>query len=362
MQSTFANDKPFNSLPLLPPIKEVETIRTLKKAISARVAISELRATGSKIPNQSILIRALTLQEAKLSSEIENIVTTNDKLYRELSEQSPNPDPQTKEVLGYQDALWMGYQHLQEGGFLNTNLFIEIVQTIRRVQSGIRTMHGTHIVSSKTSEIIYTPPIGEKQIRDMLFNLSEFLYQEDGIDPLIKMAIAHYQFEAIHPFTDGNGRTGRVINILYLIHSGLLDLPTLYLSKYIIQNKSRYYECLRAVTESGDWEDWILYLLDAVEVMALETRDRMARIHEAMLHAIEITRAQKPKIYRRELIELIFEQPYTRISSIEKAGIVKRDAAAAYLRELEEIGVLKQLKQGRELLFLNTRLMDILVK
>lgn len=358
----FQRDKPFNSLPLLPPISEIETKRTLKKAISANRALAELKGIGDLIPNQAMLVRSIVLQEAKISSEIENIVTTNDKLYRALSEEGKEFDPQTKEVLGYEQALWHGYQQLKEGEFFNTRFFIELMQTIRRIDIGIRTMPGTQVVSSRTGNVIYTPPQGEKQIRDLLQNLSEYLYSADETDPLIKMAVMHYQFEAIHPFADGNGRTGRVLNILYLIHEKLLDVPILYLSHYIIEKKNEYYLGLRKVTEDGAWEDWIIFILDAIETMSTEAKQRILAIRQALNAAIELTRTLKPKIYRKELIELIFQQPYTRITAIEQSGIAKRDAATRYLKELEEIGLLQSFKSGRELLYLNKSLLNLLVK
>ena len=360
--ATFQAGTPFNSIPRLPPKTQVETLRTLKKAISANRAVAELRAVGNLIPNQSLLLRSIVLQEAKQSSEIENIVTTNDKLYQAFGNDMKNVNHATKEVLSYESALWSGYQNLQHGGFLNTRLFIDIVQTIRQAEVGIRTMPGTHIANSITGKIVYTPPSGESLIRDLLQNLSEYIYAEDDIDALIKMAVLHYQFEAIHPFSDGNGRTGRVLNILYLIHAGVLDIPVLYLSRYIIRNKSDYYEGLRRVTEKGEWEDWILYMLDAVEVMARESRDKVVRIRSAIETAIDQVKAELPRIYSKDLVELLFEQPYIRIQSIVAAGIAQRQTAAEYLKELASKDILHAVKVGRETLYVNRNLLAILAE
>ncbi len=353
---------PFNQLPLLPPSVELETKRTLKKAISANKALAELRTAGDLIPNQALIIRAILLQEAKLSSEIENIVTTNDELYRAFSDDPEKTDSSTKEVLRYEESLWHGFQHLRKNGLLSSNLFVEIARIIKEHDVNVRKLPGTRVANRRTGEPIYAPPEGEALIRSLLDNLSQYLYADDDIDPLIKMAVAHYQFEAIHPFHDGNGRTGRVINILYLIEQDLLRIPTLYLSRYIIQNKGAYYEGLRRVTEEQAWEDWIVYMLDGIEQTATDTKNRIVSIRNAILETIEKGKLEMQKGYSKELIELIFQQPYTRISSLESAGIAKRDAASSYLRELARIGFLRRFKYGREMLYVNDKLLDILVR
>ncbi len=243
----FNAEMPYYDLPLLPPRVELETVRTLKRAIGANKALAELKGVGGLIPNQSILLRSILLQEAKLSSEVENIFTTDDKLYKAFSENNKQVDPHTKEVLRYEEALWHGYRQLRQRP-LTTSLFVEIVNIIVQNESGIRKMPGTRIVNSITNETIYTPPDGEERLRNLLCNLEEFVYAEGDLDPLIRLAVMHYQFEAIHPFGDGNGRTGRIINILYLISQGLLEIPVLYLSRYIIERKSAYYRGLKAVT------------------------------------------------------------------------------------------------------------------
>lgn len=356
-----ASYQPHNKLPGLPPSVDIETKAVLKKAISANKALAELRIAGELVPNQAILLRAIMLQEAKMSSEIENIVTSNDELYQAFDQIPDHSDPATKEVIRYEEALWHGFNQItQESGVLSARLFVEIARLIKDKGIDIRRMPGTRIANGRTGETIYTPPVGEKRIRDLLDDLSEYLYAEDDVDPLIKMAVAHYQFEAIHPFVDGNGRTGRILNILYLVERGLLDVPVLYLSRYIIQRKGDYYVGLRRVTDEDAWEDWVLYMLDAIEQTALDTKSRLLAIREALIESVDRARREMRRGYSKELIELIFLQPYTRISALEKAGIAKRDAASMYLRELERIGLLTSVKKGREVLYLNVRLMHLL--
>lgn len=352
--------RPYNELPALPPSTQLETIRTLKKAISANMALAELRVAGDLIPNQSILLRSILLQEAKMSSEIENIVTTNDELYRAFSEDADRADPSTKEVLRYERALWTGWNELRKGRKFSVELFIEIARIIKQEAIGIRSGAGTQIVNRHTGEAIYVPPVGEAIIREKLENLVSYFYANDGIDPLIKMAAAHYQFEAIHPFPDGNGRTGRVLNILYLVSQNLLSIPVLYLSCYIIGNKRPYYQGLRRVTEEGAWEEWILYMLDGMEQTAIATKDKILSIREAIGEATAKARTEMNRGYSKELIELVFEQPYTRISFLEQQGIAKRDTASAYLKDLVRLGILRGVKHGRERLYINLKLLRLL--
>jgi Fic family protein len=359
----FIPDKPYNGLPMLPPKAEVETKATLKKVISAGRALAELKGLGGTIPNQTILVNSIILQEAKASSEIENIVTTHDALFQAFSAKTSQIDLATKEVLRYREALWEGFSALKKRPLLTTNLFIRIVQTIRANKAGIRNTPGTKVANSKTGDVVFTPPEGENIIRNMLKNLEDYIHAEDEVDSLIKLALIHYQFEAIHPFTDGNGRTGRILNILYLTQNHLLDLPVLYLSKYIIEQKSDYYRLLRAVTEHQVWEPWILYMLDAVEQTALYTRDKILAIRALLIKTLEFTKDNLPsRVYSKDLIELLFSRPYTKAQFLVDAGIVKRQAAAEYLKILEEIGVLSSQKVGKENLYLNTKLYEILSK
>ena len=360
---SFDPEKPYNDLPLLPPKVEIETRTILKKAISAGRALAELKGLGETIPNQAILVNSIILQEAKASSEIENIITTHDALFRAFSAKTGQIDPATKEVLRYREALWEGFSSLKDRPLLTTNLFIRIVQTIRANRAGIRNTPGTKVANAATGEVVFTPPEGDDIIRDKLKNLEDYIHADDEVDPLIKLALIHYQFEAIHPFTDGNGRTGRILNILYLTQKHLLDLPVLYLSKYIIEQKSDYYRLLRGVTEHQEWEPWILYLLDAVEQTALFTRDKILSIRELLIKTLEFTKENLPsRVYSKDLIELLFHQPYTKTNFLVDEGIAERKTAANYLKQLEKIGILQVQKVGKENLYLNKELFEVLSK
>lgn len=352
---------PFNSLPLLPPQADLETRPILRKLATASRALAELKGVARTIPNQTILINSLTLQEAKASSEIENIVTTNDELYKGFSASTGAIDPATKEVLRYREALGHGLRLMQKKGELTTSLFEEVVRRITQDGAGIRKAPGTVIWDEKSGKTLYTPPEGEKLIRDLLANLEQYVGTTDHVDPLVKLGVIHYQFEAIHPFSDGNGRVGRILGILYLVQQKLLDQPILYLSRYIIEHKSRYYALLRAVTERGSWEEWILYMLEAVEQTARLTRDRIVLIRDLLEDTLVRARAELPKrVYSKELIELLFHQPYTKTQFVVAAGLAERKTATEYLRELEKAGVLKSEKVGKEVLFLNVKLFRLL--
>ena len=351
-------EKAYNNLPLLPPNVEVETKKILKQAITSNKILAELKGRADEIPNQSMLVNAITLQEAKDSSEIENIVTTQDTLYKAFSSNISTTDAQTKEVLRYRQALWEGYTDLSQRP-LSTNSFIQIVQTIKENDSSIRNAPGTKITSNNTT--IYTPPEGESVIRNLLKNLEDYIHAEDDIDLLIKLAIMHYQFEAIHPFFDGNGRTGRVINMLFMVENGLLDTPILYLSKYIIENKNEYYTNLRGVTENSAWETWILFILKGIEETARYTLDKINSINSLMQETIVFAKEKLPaRVYSKELIELLFEQPYCKVKYLVDKDIAKRQTAAEYLNELEAIGILKSQKVGVENLYLNVKLVEVL--
>ena len=353
--------KPYNQLPQLPPKGDIETPAILKKTISAGRALAELKGIGSTIPNQSILINTIALQEAKSSSEIENIVTTNDALFKAFTTQSPQVDAATKEVLRYREALWEAFSTLKKRPVITTNLLIKLVQIIKQNQAGIRNAPGTAIANASTGEVLYTPPEGEKIIRDKLKNLEDYIHEEDSTDPLVKLSVIHYQFEAIHPFFDGNGRTGRILCILFLIHRELLDLPVLYLSKAIIESKSDYYRLLREVTAKGAWEPWILYMLGVIEKTAVHTRKKIVDIRELLNKTLEDAKKQLPsRVYSKELIELLFHQPYTKGQFLVDAGIAERQTAAEYLKELEKAGILKAHKIGRENLYLNVKLYRLL--
>lgn len=357
---TFDRSRPYNDLPLLPPAEEIESKAVLKQAIAANRMLANLRGLAAQIPNQGVLINSIVLQEARLSSEIENIVTTNDELYRADADPEGKTDPHTKEVLRYRQALNYGFRELARRP-LTTNLFIDIVRIIKEVELGVRRVPGTSLKNS-LGEVIYTPPEGEAVIRDKLSNLEQFIHAEDGLDPLVKMAVMHYQFEAIHPFEDGNGRTGRILNLLYLVEQGLLDIPVLFLSRHIIANRAQYYEGLRGVTERQDWETWILYMLRAVESTAQQTFDQVTRIRELMELVRKQIQEQAPGIYSKDLVEVIFRQPYTKIQFLVDAGIAKRQTASTYLKTLSNLGFLRSIKQGREMFYINDALFAELVK
>ena len=355
--------KPYNDLPLLPPKADIETKPILKKTIGAGRALAELKGLGETIPNQSILINSLILQEAKASSEIENIITTEDALFRAFTAATTQIDPATKEVLRYREALWEGYNMLKKNNLLTTNLFIKVYQIIKQNKSGIRNTPGTKIKNVSIGEIVFTPPEGERTIRDKLSNLEKYIHKENSVDSLIKLAIIHYQFETIHPFTDGNGRTGRILNTLYLVQKGLLDFPVLYLSKYIIEKKADYYRLLRRVTEYGEWEPWILYILDGIEKTSTFTKNKIIQIRGLLEDTMSMAKKRLPeRVYSKELIELLFNQPYTKGEFLVGEGIAERKTAAAYLKELEKVGILKKHRIGKENLFLNVRLYKLLSK
>jgi Fic family protein len=358
---TFNPQKPYNDLPPLPPKIEFETKAVLKKAIRASRALAELKGRGDTIPNQTILINSLVLQEAKDSSEVENVITTNDRLFRAFSAQKGPQDSATKEVLHYRQALWEGYKDLKQKRVLATRQFLKVVQTIKENKEGIRKYPGTKLTVDGTNKIIFTPPAGEAIIKHKLKDLEKFIRAKDGIDSLVKLALVHYQFEAIHPFPDGNGRTGRILNILFLVYKELLDYPVLYLSKYIIRNKAKYYQLLQGVTEKKEWEPWILYMLDGVEQSAIFTRDKIVQIKVLMDETLEFAKKRLPdKVYSKELIELLFQQLYTKVKFLVEADIARRQTASVYLKELEKIGTLKSQKIGREILYLNVKLFKLL--
>ena len=357
----FKKDKPYNELPLLPPQTDLNSRAILRKAISAHKNLAELKGVAHIIPNQTVLINSIILREARLSSEIENVVTTDDKLYKAFASSAKNVDPQTKEVLHYREALWTGYNELKGRRLLATNLFIKTFNIIKQTNERVRNTPGTRIINGRGS-LVYSPPEGEDLIIEKLKNLDEFIHNDqDKFDPLVKLAVIHYQFEAIHPFTDGNGRTGRIINVLYLVYKRLLDLPILYLSRYIIQYKAQYYRLLRNVTAKNEWGPWILYMLDAVEKTSLETKKKILRIKDLMDQTLKDAREKLPSyVYSKELVELLFEQPYCKVQFVVDKGIAKRQRASVYLMELERIGILTKKKVGKENLFLNLKFYRLL--
>ncbi|MDA1371522.1 MAG: Fic family protein [Proteobacteria bacterium] len=353
-------EKPYNALPLLPPKAELETRPVLKQCINARAALAELKQSALRIPNQAVLMNNLPLLEARDSSEIENIVTTTDRLFQ-FAHSDAGADPATREVLRYRSALYKGWEQTKKRP-LNTNLAESLCSVIKDLPMRVRKVPGTKLGNQKTGKTICTPPDGEKRLRDLLTNRERMQHEQEELDPLVRMAVAHYQFGAIHPFTDGNGRTGRLLNILYLVQQGLIDLPILYLSRYINAHRNAYYDGLIAVTRDEAWESWLLFMLNAVTDTATWTNGKIAAIHQLAEHTAQHVRTTLPKIYTRELVDMIFEQPYCRIDNLVSAGIAKRQTASEYLKRLTEIGVLKEQKASRELLFIHPKLITLLTR
>ncbi|MCK5477618.1 MAG: Fic family protein [Methylococcales bacterium] len=352
--------QPYQQLPALPPQQDIESKTILRQCITARSALAELNQAAKIIPNQAILINTLPLLEAKSSSEIENIVTTMDKLFQ-FADDGNVADSATKEALRYRTALYEGYKALEDRP-LSTNTAVAICSQIKGTEMQIRRVSGTALVNAQTKDVIYTPPEGEDLLREKLANWESFIHGEADLEPLVRLAVAHYQFEAIHPFTDGNGRTGRIINTLFLIQEGLLSLPILYLSRYIIQNKQDYYRLLLEVTEYQNWEGWILFILKGIEETAQWTNAKIDSLVQLENHTRDYVQEKLPKIYTRELIEVLFEQPYCRIGNLVAKNVVKRQTASVYLKQLCEISVLVEQEVGREKIFVHPKLMKILTQ
>ena len=355
----FNKSRPYNDLPLLPPKAELETKEILTKTIRASRALAQLNGAIRNLPNPSLFLDTLHLQEAKASSEIENIITTNDDLYQAVVADKKFDNPATKEVISYKEAIWLGFSRLEQQPFITTNLCIELVQCIKQNTAGIRTTPGTTL-SNAQGEVIYTPPSGEQVIREKMANLETFINENDSIDPLIKMAISHYQFEAIHPFSDGNGRTGRILLLLQLKLEKLLDVPALFLSEYIIEHKDMYYAGLRSVTENNDWSKFILYMLDMVETTAIKGLERLESIIQLMETTGQEIKEKLPKVYSKDLVEVIFKLPYTKRQNLIDIDLGTPKTVGNYLIALEEKGFLKSVRVGKEKLYLNPSLMNIL--
>ncbi|MCY2949656.1 MAG: Fic family protein [Planctomycetota bacterium] len=351
-------EAPYNELPLLPPTADLETKDILKQCITARAALAELKQAAELIPNQGMLINTVPLLEAQASSEIENIVTTTDRLFQ-FRNADDHADPATKEALRYSHALLEAFREMTRRP-LSTSTAEQVCSIIKGKEMLVRRVPGTAL--SRGEEIIYTPPVGEDRLRKLLANWEKFLHDSRDLDPLIRMSVGHYQFEAIHPFTDGNGRTGRVLNGLFLIQESLLTLPILYLSRFIIQNKADYYRLLRKVTSHNAWEEWVLYMLRGVEETAYWTTAKIGAIRKLTSLTAEHMKAKASKIYSLELVHLIFEMPYCRIQNLVEAKICERQAASRYLKQLVEIGVLEEQAAGREKVFLHPKLLTLLTR
>ncbi len=345
----------------LPADNEIETKRVLKSLPAAHAALAELKGIAASMPDQSILINTLGLQEARDSSAIENIFTTNDDLYK--SELNPRSyiSLNAKEVQNYIAATRTGFDLISESSLLTTRTIIKIQETLEGNKAGFRKLPGTTIKNSYTGEIIYTPPQDPQEIRNLMTRLEKFINDKEltDFDPLVKMAIIHYQFESIHPFYDGNGRTGRIINILYLILEKLLNLPILYLSSYIIRNKSDYYRLLQEVRTRNNWEEWLLFMIKAVEYTSRETIDLIIKIRELMMH-YKYTLRNNYKFYSQDLLNNLFKHPYTKIEFIQRDLNVSRITAANYLNQLSDDKLLTKKKLGTANYYINDPLFRLL--
>ncbi|MEO5535095.1 MAG: Fic family protein [Pseudolysinimonas sp.] len=352
--------EPYNDLPPLPPDVEVETREVLKATIEARAALAALDQAARRITNPTVLINAIPLLEAQASSEIENIVTTTDELFRYAHDEASATNPATKETLSYRSALFAGVRLIQSRP-LSATTASEICTAVKSREMSVRRLPGTFIGNPVTQAAIYTPPIGEARIREKLSDWEKYIHARNGIDPLVVMALAHYQFEAIHPFEDGNGRTGRILNVLMLMSAGLIEQPILYLSRYIIENKDEYYRLLLAVTRDGAWTDWILFVIEGIRQTAASTVikiDKIQSLQDRMLDAIR----QATGGANADLLAVLFEQPYCRIANVIDQCKVSRPTATNWLNALVKTGSLLDMRRGRERLFINTALLDLLVR
>lgn len=353
-------------LPTLPlkQVEQWESRTVLKKAAEAHRYLAELKGVAATIPNEEILINTLTLQEARHSSEIENIITTQDDLYRAVVADDASVSPETKEVQDYAAALRAGFRSVRKSRLIRLNDILVIQETLERNRAGLRKLPGTALKNQATGEVVYEPPQSAHEIEDLMGNLVAYINDDElcDADPLVKMAIIHHQFESIHPFYDGNGRTGRIINMLYLVGKDLLDLPVLYLSRYLIQTKASYYHELQAVRDTGDWEPWLLYMLEGVSQTAQQTIALIGQIRALMQHTKHRMRDECPKIYRQELLNNLFNHPYTKIEFVMDDLAVTRITATKYLDELVSIGLLDKTKVGRSNFYINSPLMALFLE
>ncbi|WOQ69164.1 Fic family protein [Microbacterium limosum] len=357
---TWRPDEPYNTLPLLPPTVDIETVAVLKRAIDARAAVAALDQAALRMPNPAVLLNAIPILEAQASSEIENIVTTTDELFRYAQDESDLAAPETKETLRYRTALFAGLDSIQSRP-LSATTAIQVCSTVQGREMDVRNLPGTIIANPVTRTAIYTPPQGGGVIREKLANWADFIHGSAEIDPLVRMAVAHYQFEAIHPFADGNGRTGRILNILMMVDAGLLASPILYLSRFIIAHKDDYYRLLLNVTRDGAWEPWVLFMLSAVEATATATLAKIDAIQALQATVRDQVRATSAGA-NSDLLDVLFEQPYARIANVIQRCGVSRPTATKWLNELVDAGVLRDVKAGRDRLFINHGFLEILTR
>lgn len=351
---------PYNDLPELPPAVEIETRAVLKVTVEARAALAALDQAARRMTNPTVLINSIPLLEAQASSEIENIVTTADDLFRFAQDETGANNPATKETLSYRQALFAGVDLIRARP-LSVTTAVEMCTIIKGREMDVRKLPGTYIGNPASHAAIYTPPVGESLLRDKLSNWERFIHEPAGLDPLVAMAIAHYQFEAIHPFEDGNGRTGRILNVLMLMSVGLIGEPILYLSRYIIQNKDEYYRLLLSVTRDGSWVEWVTFILEGIRQTALSTVAKIDQIQALQDETLPHLRVVSGGA-NADLLAVLFEQPYCRIANVVQRCAVSRPTATKWLNDLVTSHVLTDVRAGRERIFINTRFFELLLR
>jgi Fic family protein len=346
----------------LPLEKDIETKIVLRKLAIAHKALAELKGLITSIPNQNILIETLTLREARESSAVENIISTFAEVYQSSLFNEQFASAEAKEVHQYANALKAGFELVKKQGLLTNNYILQIQELVEGNKAGFRKLPGTKLLNDTTGEVVYTPPQDSDTILSFMNNLETFMNDDSimDVDPLVKMAIVHHQFESIHPFYDGNGRTGRIINILFLIQKKLLDLPVLYMSRYIIRHKTDYYRLLQKVRETGEWEEWILFMLDGIEKTANESIILIAEIKNMMQQYKDVIRGRLPKLYSQDLLNNLFKYPYTKIEYLVHDLGIARNTAIRYLEALVKEKLVVKQKIGRDNYYINQSLFDLL--
>lgn len=348
------------SLARFPPECDLQTVPVLQRLAQAGAVLGELKGIAVSLPNPTILLNTLFLQEALASSEIENIVTTQDEVFR--AELLPDKGSvEAKEVARYREAMFSGYEAWKQNRFISENMLIDMFQLLKQRDDGYRRTPGAVLRNEATQEVVYTPPQKHEEIVVLMRNLMDFINKESPGSPLIRMALIHHQFESIHPFADGNGRIGRILNVLYLVHAGLLDAPILYLSRAINRTKPDYYRLLQAVRNEGAWQEWVVYMLSNVAETAAETIRMVIGIRDLMAACKHRMREKLPKIYSQDLLNNLFRHPYTRIDYVAKDLSVERRTARKYLTQMAQHGFVVETKSGRNNYYINESLVKLFV-